>query len=306
MSLQAKADWIAVDWGTTNLRVWALDSRNEILAHRSSGKGMSSLSRAEFEPTLLTLVDDLVAPGARTPVIICGMAGSRQGWAEAPYKSTPCTPPELSDATVVETADRRLDVRILPGIKQNEPADVMRGEETQIAGFLAGDTGHSGTLCLPGTHTKWVSMKDGVVEHFRTCMSGELFGLLTRQSVLRHSVGSSEMDETAFENAVLEVTEHPHVFAAGLFGIRASGLVSDMPADTARGRLSGLLIGSELAAVKDDFDLASVSLLGSDHIARAYRAALGKLGHTASMLDAEATTLNGLALAHSTYSKVSS
>ena len=79
-----------------------------------------------------------------------------------------------------------------------------------------------------------------------------------------------------------------------------------MPADTARGRLSGLLIGSELAAVKDDFDLASVSLLGSDHIARAYRAALGKLGHTASMLDAEATTLNGLALAHSTYSKVSS
>ncbi|WP_420333980.1 2-dehydro-3-deoxygalactonokinase [Roseibium sp.] len=306
MSLQAKADWIAVDWGTTNLRVWALDSRNEILAHRSSGKGMSSLARAEFEPALLTLVDDLVTHGTKTPVIICGMAGSRQGWAEAPYKSTPCSPPELRDATVVETADRRLDVRILPGIKQTEPADVMRGEETQIAGFLAANPGHSGTLCLPGTHTKWVAMKGGVVEHFRTCMSGELFALMTRHSVLRHSVGSQDMDETAFANAVQEVTGHPHVFAASLFGIRASGLVSDMPADTARGRLSGLLIGAEIAAVRDDFDLASVSLLGSDHIARAYQAALGELGHTASLLDAETTTLNGLALAHSTYSKVSS
>ncbi|MEL7525772.1 MAG: 2-dehydro-3-deoxygalactonokinase [Pseudomonadota bacterium] len=305
MSLQAKADWIAVDWGTTNLRVWALDSRDAILAHRSSGKGMSSLSRNEFEPALLTLVDDLIAPGAKTPVIICGMAGSRQGWAEAPYKSTPCTPPALKDATVVATDDRRLDVRILPGIKQTEPADVMRGEETQIAGFLAEAPGHTGTLCLPGTHTKWVSLKDGIVEHFRTCMSGELFALLTRQSVLRHSVDSSDLDAAAFENAVQEVTDRPHVFAASLFGIRASGLVSDMPADTARGRLSGLLIGAELASVKDDFDLSSVSLLGSDHIARAYQAALGKLGHAASMLDAESTTLNGLALAHSTYSKVS-
>ncbi|WP_434055585.1 MAG: 2-dehydro-3-deoxygalactonokinase [Roseibium sp.] len=305
MSPQAKADWIAVDWGTTNLRIWALDSRDQILAHRTSGKGMSSLARDEFEPTLLTLVDDVLAPGIRTPVIICGMAGSRQGWAEAPYKSTPCAPPELRDATVVKTADRRLDVRILPGIKQSDPDDVMRGEETQIAGFLAANPGHSGTLCLPGTHTKWVSLKDGVVERFRTCMSGELFGLLTRQSVLRHSVGSSEMDETAFEDAIQEITQHPHIFAASLFGIRASGLVSDMPADTARGRLSGFLIGAEIAAVRDDFDLVSVSLLGSDHIAKAYHTALGKLGHTALMLDAASTTLNGLALAHSNYSKVS-
>ncbi|WP_422036870.1 2-dehydro-3-deoxygalactonokinase [Roseibium sp.] len=305
MSLQAKADWIAVDWGTTNLRVWALDSRGDVLAHRTSGKGMSSLARDEFEPTLLTLIDDILVAGVKTPVIVCGMAGSRQGWAEAPYKSTPCTPPELKDATIVETADRRLDVHILPGIKQADPADVMRGEETQIAGFLAANAGHSGTLCLPGTHTKWVAMRKGVVEHFRTCMSGELFALLTRQSVLRHSVDSSELDETAFENAVHEVTQRPQSLAASLFGIRASGLVSGMPADTARGRLSGLLIGAEIAAVRDDFDLASVSLLGSDHIAKAYHAALGKLGHTASMLDAASITLNGLALAHSTYSKVS-
>lgn len=306
MSARGKADWIAVDWGTTNLRIWALDASGSELAHRNSEKGMGSLSRHEFEPALLELIEDLLEAGSRTPVIVCGMAGSRQGWGEAPYKSVPCAPPALSDATAVNAHDPRLDVHILPGIKQLAPPDVMRGEETQIAGFLSDRAGFSGTLCLPGTHTKWVALQGGTVMRFRTCMTGELFALLSKQSVLRHSLSERRLDQAAFEKSVLEIAEVPEALAANLFGIRAAGLVADQSPEAARGRLSGLLIGAELAAVREDFDLSEVTLLGSDHIAGAYRSALDVLGKKATLIDAETTTLNGLALAYSSYRKVSS
>ncbi|CTQ57571.1 2-dehydro-3-deoxygalactonokinase [Roseibium album] len=306
MSLQAKADWIAVDWGTTNLRVWALDSSGCEMIHRSSDKGMGGLAANEFEPALLELVADLLAPEIKTPVIVCGMAGSRQGWAEAPYKTTPCTPPSLEDATVVHAADSRLDVRILPGIKQRDPTDVMRGEETQISGFLADNPGYSGTLCLPGTHTKWVAVRDGVVEHFRTFMTGEMFALLSSRSVLRHSLSAREIDHDTFEQAVADAAENPQEIAASLFGIRAAGLIAGLTGEAARGRLSGYLIGAELAAVRDGFDLAAITLLGSDQISKAYHSALGRLGYRATLLNAETITLNGLVLAYSSYSKVSS
>ena len=306
MTSETIAAWIAADWGTTNLRVWALDNSGETLAHRCSAKGMGALARHEFEPALLELIDDLLGADGKTPVIICGMAGSRQGWAEAPYRTTPCSPPSLADATLVTARDPRLDVRILPGIKQVSPADVMRGEETQIAGFLSSNPHFAGTVCLPGTHTKWVALEDGVVSRFRTFMTGETFALLSSQSVLRHGLSDRDLDSSAFTAAVGDIFETPQTLAAELFGVRAAGLIAGLSPDAARGRLSGLLIGAELASVKDDFDLATVMILGSDHIAEAYASALGHLGHEATTLNAETITLKGLELAYSSYSKVPS
>jgi 2-dehydro-3-deoxygalactonokinase len=305
MTVQEKATWIAADWGTTNLRIWALDSNGHTIVHRSSDKGMGKLDRQEFESALIELIDDLLIPDDTTPVIVCGMAGSRQGWAEAPYKTVPCVPPSLMEATQVHADDQRLVVRILPGIKQIDPADVMRGEETQIAGFLSENPDYSGTLCLPGTHTKWVALENGRIERFNTCMTGETFALLSKQSVLRHGLSARDLDADAFKDAVSAIFASPQKLSADLFGIRAAGLVGGLSPEAARGRLSGLLIGSEIAAVKDDFDLAKVALLGSDAIAKAYQTGLECLGYSATLLDAESITLRGLELAYSS-SKVSS
>ncbi|MHA7776575.1 2-dehydro-3-deoxygalactonokinase [Roseibium sp. M-1] len=304
MTKDPKTAWLAVDWGTTNLRIWALAETGEVLAHRSSDKGMGKLARKDFEPALLDLAGDLLPDRTQTPVIVCGMAGSRQGWAEAPYETVPCPPPSLSEATRAPASDPRLDVRILPGIKQLTPPDVMRGEETQIAGFLAENGGYSGTLCLPGTHTKWVSLNNGRIEGFRTCMTGETFALLARQSVLRHGLSPEDLDQEAFGDAVKSILGAPQTLVADLFGIRAAGLIAGLSPAEARGRLSGLLIGSELAAIRPDFDLDGVAILGSEGIAKAYRSALDCLGHKARLLDADSLTLNGLALAYSSYAKV--
>jgi 2-dehydro-3-deoxygalactonokinase len=301
MTTHPKASWIAADWGTTNLRIWTLDETGGIMAHRSSDKGMGRLKHQDFEPALIELVEDLLPEGKATPVIVCGMAGSRQGWAEAPYMTAPCAPPSIRNATRVDAADPRLDVRILPGIKQLSPPDVMRGEETQIAGFLADNHDYSGTLCLPGTHTKWVTLNGGRIERFRTFMTGETFALLSKHSVLRHGLSADDLDSTAFAEAAEHSFNAPEALTADLFGVRAAGLVADLGPAQASGRLSGLLIGAELAAVSRDFDLGNTALLGSDKIAGAYHAALSQLGHASRQLDAETITLKGLTLAYSSY-----
>ena len=148
--------WIAADWGTTNLRVWAIGGYGRILAEASSGKGMAKLDRDGFEPALIELIGSWLPETGAMPVIACGMVGARQGWIEAPYRQAPCRPFSYEQIGIPDVGDSRLKVRVLPGIKQIAPADVMRGEETQIAGVLSEHPHFEGVLCLPGTHTKWV------------------------------------------------------------------------------------------------------------------------------------------------------
>ncbi len=158
-------DWIAVDWGTTHLRAFAMGP-DGILARASSDDGMGRLARDGYEPALLGLIDAWLPARRQTPVITCGMVGSRQGWCEAPYRTVPCTPLDPSAMVHVSTHDPRLSVWLAPGLRQNKPADVMRGEETQIAGALAVMPKFDGVLCLPGTHSKWVHISAGEVVSF--------------------------------------------------------------------------------------------------------------------------------------------
>ncbi len=292
------ADWIAVDWGTSHLRVWLLDSASNVFDRRDSADGMGRLGPDGFEPALLKLVGDRLAPGTATPVIICGMAGARQGWAEAPYASVPCAPPVAAQARLVGTSDPRLRVRILPGVSQDHPADVMRGEETQIAGFLALNPGYDGIVCLPGTHSKWVHVSAGEIVSFRTFMTGELFALLSRQSVLRHSVSDSGWDDDAFAAAVDSMMSRPERLAADLFGLRAESLLHDLDGKSARARLSGLLIGAELAASRPYWLGQQVALLGDMAVAAPYRAALMAQSVPVTLADADRMTLEGLKAAH--------
>lgn len=294
--------WIAADWGTSQLRLWVMDREDTVIDRITSDRGMSRLSPQDYEPTLLDLLGDHLPTGENSPlpVICCGMAGSRQGWAEAPYASAPCPPPGIAEATQPATKDPRLAVYLLPGIKTTDPADVMRGEETQIAGYLAQDRdpATSQVICLPGTHSKWARLDQGEVTSFSTFMTGELFALLQGQSVLQHCVSEEGWDETAFEQAVREALANPAAIAAQLFRLRADALLSGQSPETGRARLSGLLIGVELAATQDDWSGQHVTLLGADQLARRYETALSTQGCTARRVDAETLTLAGLTAAY--------
>ncbi|MDG1532776.1 MAG: 2-dehydro-3-deoxygalactonokinase [Paracoccaceae bacterium] len=290
--------WVAIDWGTSNLRFWAMSKQGDVIQQGSVPKGMAGLAPNEFEPTLMSVLEPILHPSNPVHVLCCGMAGSRQGWHEAPYVTTPCPPPDQSIGVDVPTANPRLHVKILPGIKQLKPADVMRGEETQIAGVLLERPDFDGVICMPGTHTKWVHISAGEIVSFQTFMTGEIFALLSKNSILQHSISNSDWNRADFTGAVNDAVSNPKTIAAQLFSLRAQGLVGQENAPDARSRLSGLLIGLELAGARPYWLGQNVILVGEEGIANAYLDALTDLGAMAEILPSKDITLSGLKFAY--------
>lgn len=288
------AEWIAVDWGTSTVRAWAMRG-DAAIATASSDQGMSTLAHDEFEPALLELIE----PWLDTPktIIACGMIGAKQGWHEAPYITVPAKPSSSDKIITAPSRDPRLSVQILPGMSQMKPADVMRGEETQIAGLIAQNPKFDGVVCLPGTHTKWVRISAEEVVNFQTFMTGELFSLLSENSVLRHSINDG-WDDEAFTVALSDTISRPESFAANAFALRAEALLADLSPAAARARLSGMLIGMELAAARQFWLGQHMAIIGTETLAKTYQNALTTQGLQAEMLDATALILAGLSAAY--------
>lgn len=264
---------------------------SDAIAEATSDKGMGSLEKSEFESALITLIDPWLGT-ARTPVLACGMVGARQGWIEAPYAAVPSKPLANRFARP-ETTDSRIDVHVIPGLKQLENPDVMRGEETQIAGFLTINPNFDGVLCLPGTHTKWAHISAGEVISFRTFMTGELFGLIAKKSVLRHSVGNG-WNDAAFKTAVTDTLSRPEAMAANLFAIRADQLLNATDVGAAKARLSGLLIGAELAGARPYWLGQNIVVIGDATLSTLYATALETQAALSRIADATQSTLAGL------------
>ncbi|WP_249322111.1 2-dehydro-3-deoxygalactonokinase [Halomonas sp. PGE1] len=313
--------WIGVDWGSSHLRAWALDVRGKVLARGGSERGMLSLTPDEYENALLNVIDGWLPDTGRREVLVCGMAGARQGWREAAYLPVPTHLDALARSAVIPPCqDPRLRVRLLPGLCQTTPGhfDVMRGEETQLAGLIADDPDVSGFVCLPGTHAKWARLEKGAVIHFTTFLTGELFALLAHRSVLRHSLNHGPASEgladpgcrQAFITAVRESLASPGRFSASLFGLRAADLLdANLPVGEGRhahlaARLSGLVIGLELAGMRlpdpDAVPVGPVTLIGDAALCERYALALEAVGYASHCLDGEHAVLDGLALAHRT------
>ena len=284
-------DWIAADWGTTNLRLWAMSGRTVVEA-RDSDQGMGGLTPDRFAGVLAQATQGWPA----VPVIACGMVGSRQGWVEAPYAPVPC--PAAPRMVAVSGDPGGRPVRVICGVRQDDPADVMRGEETQIAGLLALDPDFDGIACLPGTHTKWVRISAGEICNFKSFMTGELFGLIANQSVLRHSVGEGDCDPALFRDAVSDAMSRPERGYAGLFQLRAESLLSGLDPAAARARLSGTLIGWEMAAARPWWLGSQVTIIGAPALSALYADSLAAQGVPAARMSVQDATLAGLSAAH--------
>lgn len=288
-----------VDWGTTRFRAWLLAADGEVLAERRADDGLLATERDRFGDVL---EGHLAAMGADAalPVIACGMVGSRQGWVEVPYVEVPARMTDVA-AKAVRVSGARRDIRIMPGMAQRDPGrpDVMRGEETQLAG-VAGLHGGDTLVCMPGTHSKWVELRGGSVSRFTTWLTGELYSLVATQSILRHSIGTAgasvEADDPAFDRWLDDGLAHPQDATSRLFRIRASTLLFDMKPAEAAAALSGLLIGSEVASATAQFDAVgrTVTLVVSGKIGALYDAALKRAGLGATIVDAERTVRLGL------------
>jgi 2-dehydro-3-deoxygalactonokinase len=296
-----EAEWIAVDWGTSNLRVWGIGADGGTVFSRVSDQGMSKLTPDAYPSVLSGLLAGVIDPvGPRIDVLVCGMAGARQGWLEAPYLDAPADLGSLASGAVAPPMpSARLVPRILPGICQRLAGaeDVMRGEETQLLGLAALYPGFSGVVCMPGTHSKWVELNAGRVERFATVMTGELFEVLRTHSVLRHSfAGPLQGPNRAegFEAGLAAGIEAPHKLSAMLFKVRAGSLLSGRTPDWCAGFLSGLLIGSEIGAQRELVGDSEIAIVGDTGLGELYSKGLAKIGGKAGIVDGIEATLAGL------------
>jgi 2-dehydro-3-deoxygalactonokinase len=289
----------AVDWGTTRLRLWLLDAEGAVLAERRGDDGMATARDKGFSAVLES---HLGALGAQPdlPVVICGMAGAKQGWLEAPYVDTP-TPLASVLEGAARVADDRRDIRIVPGMAQRlaDAPDVMRGEETQLAGARLAGKGRQ-LVCMPGTHSKWVPVEDGAVAGFCTWPTGELFSVLAAHSILRHSLGERPASVTAdnahFRRWCAAALEDGGDVSSRLFAVRAAGLLHGLSEADAAACLSGLLIGGEIASAGRRYEAGGtpVVLIASGALGVLYSAALGLAGHAIRPVDADEAVRAGL------------
>jgi 2-dehydro-3-deoxygalactonokinase len=294
----AEAALLACDWGTTNLRAWTLDAQGSVVAEKDLPLGVSRLAPGEAARRF----EEEVRPAlgaAGLPAILCGMIGSNLGWVVAPYADCPAGLSDLAAGLAVVAPD----VRIVPGLRGRGVAgapDVMRGEETQVLGWLAQHPDREAgrhVICHPGTHAKWVLVKDGRIVRFITAMTGELFAVLSKHSLLKSDAPAT--DEAAFDEGLV-AAEDGGALAARLFTARARVVGAGAAPDSTSSYLSGLLIGAEVASVPALLGAESqaVTLLGDSALCARYRRALDRRGVSSQTFDGEAAAVAGLFALH--------
>ncbi|RCS25082.1 2-dehydro-3-deoxygalactonokinase [Phyllobacterium salinisoli] len=299
MSQNGEPAFAGADWGTSRFRLWLMDRAGQVLAERRSDDGLDASRATGFSQVLEGHLAAVGAP-ADLPVVVCGMAGSRQGWVEAAYVDIPADPATILAASA-RIIDTKRDIRIVPGLaQQGAHPNVMRGEETQLLGLVHGKPGFSGLVAMPGTHSKWVHLENGEVSGFSTYLTGELYALLCSHSILRHSIGNAaegvDADHPGF-GAGLALALAPGFSLLGtLFEIRAGMLLNGLAEDEAAARLSGMVIGTEAAdaCAKAGADIKTVHLVASGRMERLYRKALSAAGFDCETVDADDAVRKGL------------
>jgi len=277
---------VAIDWGTSSLRGALMDAQGRVLEEQSHARGILTVPPGGFREVFDSLFGAWMRDaGARC--LISGMAGSRQGWIEAPYCPCPAGLAEVR-AKVREIEPGR--IAIVPGLSDEHAGvpDVMRGEEVQIFGAIALTGMKDGLFVLPGTHNKWARVKDGRVVGFRTFMTGEFYALLSTHSILARTLdASAPFDEAAFLRGVAQA-ENGEGLLHNAFGARTLSLFERMAAGELASYLSGLLIGEELRTQSVRAS-GEVVLIGSPALTQRYALALQTLGTPTRTLGSEAT-----------------
>jgi len=296
----SEAAYVAVDWGTSSFRLWLVDRAGNVLGERRSHEGMMAAGKLDFATVLQSHLEAVGAAPA-LPVVVCGMAGARQGWVEAGYVDTPARLASIPEHAVRVSGHDR-DIRILPGIAQRDPRapDVMRGEETQLLGALGVDAANDAVVCMPGTHSKWVRTRGGTVGGFATFMTGELFDVVSGQTILSHAVTGADdaQDTDAFRSAVMAAFEKPAFAANLLFQVRSGQLLYGGKPASAREKISGTLIGLELAAgLAGDVAKTGITLIASGRLQMLYQLAFVTVSVPVRSIGAEDAVRRGLSMA---------
>lgn len=283
---------IGLDWGTSSLRAYLYGVDGTIVATRQHAWGIRQLPEGGFSAALQAIT----AGWPPCVIAAAGMVGSRQGWREIPYVDVPADASAIARGMLRVEACASHALWIAPGLHQNEPANVMRGEETQIVGALTQHPEYhaKARFVLPGTHSKWATVVDGKIIAFDTVMTGEIYALLLKHSMLGAGVPKddrSSLSDGAFIRGVRSVQDSGAAGAfSRLFSVRALLLDGQLASHEVPDFLSGLLIGEEfrLASLQGAERSDRLCLIGDASLCERYRMAATHFGYTELVVIADA------------------
>lgn len=274
--------YIAIDWGSTNLRAW-LYQDGMCIDSRQTTAGVTRLNgktpKAVFDEVTQNWRE------TNTPVLMAGMVGSNAGWKIAPYLPCPARFSDLSQQ-LTPVLD---NVWIIPGlsVQRDDNCNVMRGEETQLLG--AKNLGPASLYIMPGTHCKWVHADKDTVQDFRTVMTGELHYLLLNHSLIGTGLPEQQTSHEAFMTGLHRGISDSDLLPR-LFEIRAAHVLGELPRSEVSEFLSGLLIGNEVAAMTRHYApdaQQSITIVANPALNQRYANALELLGYQAKALDGD-------------------
>jgi len=271
-----RQDLIAIDWGSSNFRAFRMTDSGEIVERRSSPEGALRILDGQFAEVLMAQVGDWVAAG-EDRILLCGMVGSRQGWVETGYLPCPAGLEDLAGSLIKVPLDG-VQVFLVPGITGIDSygvPEVMRGEETEAMGMLDACNG-TGLVCMPGTHSKWIHLKDYKIVSFFTCMTGDVFAALSSCTILsRIMTVDRAVDSEALLRGVCRSADSGGLLHH-LFSVRTLGLMGRLKEEASASYLSGLLIGHEVRAAMPPN--AHVHLVGNAELCSLYTQAISACG----------------------------
>jgi len=256
------AEWIAIDLQPGRAEAWWLDGA-EVRARAGIAAPLTPPDATGAAPLVTALRGTLAAP-ARLPALIDGLR-------LPPPVAVPAKP-----ATLPPYRLEGLQAEALPPLMQSKPATgLMTGAAARLAGFFALNPRWDGVVVLPGPVTHWVQVSAEEVVSFQSALSGTL----ARALMQGETFAPSELwDETEFFDALDTTLSRPERLASGLAALQAAVALGQVAPDRAPARLSGLLVGAELAAARPYWLGQQIAVMGSPAEARPYVAALGRQG----------------------------
>ncbi len=279
----SKASLIGIDWGTTSFRAFLIGERGEVLDRLHSPDGIMQVTNADFDAVFMRLLDPWL-DRKNLPVIASGMITSRNGWIETPYLPAPTGKDQLAGALEAVHTINGSVLHFVTGVMVDHSgaADVMRGEETQIVGAV--ESGLVDGICvMPGTHSKWVTVRDGQIEEFETVMSGEVFEALRSHTILGKLMIDSTFSEAGFREGVLAGLDAGLKLLQSLFRVRTLPLFGKINEEEVADYLSGMLIGAEInGAVSGQVIDDPITIIGRGDLTERYAIALEVSGQKIS------------------------
>lgn len=283
--------WIAIDWGTSNFRAFLMN-HNQCIDTVSAHCGLLSVPDRQFDAALLPLIAPWLAQYPNLPLLMAGMVGSQQGWQEVPYVELPAGGQRFAQQTAQVVTSWGSPCRIVAGacgVNAFGLPDVMRGEEIQLIGLAALYPQERHRVILPGTHSKHATLEHDRILHFNTFMTGEIYAVMLNHSLLGKDLPEPCEDNPAFALGVQNAQTAPYLSNA-LFSARTLKLGGVINAAQVASYLSGLLIGSELAALSE----TQAWIVGSPALSERYTRAASLLGITLISVDGDSCFIHGM------------